>query len=89
MEANPKMNPHIQPTPGPQAGFTLVELLVTIALASILLAVALPGFTHLRDSAFEAQTKSNLQTIHIALERYATDNGGFYPAYIYGGTRQS
>jgi len=38
-----------------------------------------------RDMAREAEVKSNLHTIQIALERYATDHGGQYPVYILGG----
>ncbi|MGH8104252.1 MAG: type II secretion system protein, partial [bacterium] len=79
----------IYPTLSSPRGLTLLELLVSLTIAGILMAVALPQFIKVRDAAFEAQTKSNLHTIHIALERYATDNGGFYPTYIYGGTTRS
>jgi len=33
----------------------------------------------------EAEVKSNLHAIQIALERYAVDTGGFYPLMLYGG----
>jgi len=38
-----------------------------------------------RDRAREAETKANLHTIQIALERYAIDHSGAYPNYIMGG----
>ena len=70
-------------------GFTLIELLVVITIIGILVALALPNFIKAKDKALEAEVKSNLHSIQVSLERYATDNGGAYPAYIYGGTLAS
>tara|TARA_B100000029_G_scaffold252399_1_gene249302 strand:+ start:83 stop:1183 length:1101 start_codon:yes stop_codon:yes gene_type:complete len=67
-------------------GFTLIELLVVITIIGILVALALPNFIKAKDKAMEAEVKSNLHSIQISLERYATDNDGMYPAYIYGGS---
>lgn len=70
-------------------GFTLIELLVVITIIGILVALALPNFIKAKDKALEAEVKSNLHSIQVSLERYATDNGGTYPAYIYGGSLAS
>jgi len=70
-------------------GFTLIELLVVITIIGILVALALPNFIKAKDKALEAEVKSNLHSIQVSLERYATDNGGAYPAYIYGGSLAS
>ena len=70
-------------------GFTLIELLVVITIIGILVALALPNFIKAKDKALEAEVKSNLHSIQVSLERYATDNGGTYPAYIFGGSLAS
>lgn len=66
-------------------GFTLIELLVVITIIGILAAIALPNYIKAKDKAREAEVKSNVHTIQIALERYATDNSGQYPKMIWGG----
>jgi prepilin-type N-terminal cleavage/methylation domain-containing protein len=56
------------------AGFTLVELLIVLAILGILLAIAVPsylGFTH---RATDATAKANLRAALPSVEGYFTDN---------------
>jgi prepilin-type N-terminal cleavage/methylation domain-containing protein/prepilin-type processing-associated H-X9-DG protein len=63
-----------------QGGFTLVELLVVIAVISILAGMLLPALENARDSALQISCLSNLRQINMSMGAYASDNDFYYPA---------
>jgi prepilin-type N-terminal cleavage/methylation domain-containing protein len=54
--------------------FTLIELLVVIAIIALLLSVLLPSLRKVKDSARLLVCKTNLRSIHAALNMYANDH---------------
>lgn len=59
-------------------GFTLVELLVTIAIISILAAIGFPAFTGYLSNAADADAKNTLRMISAAQERYQMLTGSYF-----------
>lgn len=60
-----------------EAGFTLVELMVVVAIIALLAAVVIPNFVHARAQAAVSQTEANMKQIATALELYYADNQGY------------
>lgn len=58
-------------------GFTLIELIVVIALIGLLLAMILPAVQQARESARRAMCQSNLRQMGIALHSYESTHGCF------------
>ena len=59
-------------------GFTLIELMIVIAIIIILAAVAIPNYLNMTDRAKRSKVSSDFNTIATALEAYMTD-WGHYP----------
>lgn len=66
--------------PKKRKGFTLVELLIVVAIVLILAAVLLPRFLNYTERAREARAAADIRTIKSIVEIYASDEGqGRYP----------
>ncbi len=61
------------------SGFTLVELLVTVAIVAVLAALAVPWTVQAIRKGRQAATSSNLRQIGIAMIAYAGDHEGTLP----------
>ncbi len=62
-------------------GFTLVELLIVIAIIGILSTLITANFIGVRQRSRDATRKSNLRQIQSALELYRSDQGS-YPTSV-------
>jgi len=61
-------------------GFTLLELMVVIAIISILAVAMIPNFVNARNAAKLTSCKTILRNISTVVEMYSQDNEGKYPA---------
>ena len=57
-----------------QAGFSLIELLIVVAIILTIAAIAIPNFMSSRMSANEASAVSSIRTISTSETAYATTN---------------
>jgi len=66
---NPKLrDPHVR-----HRGFTLIEMLVVISIIMVLLAIAVPNYTHNVLLAKEAKLHQNLTTLNKVIQEYSLD----------------
>lgn len=63
--------------------FTLIELLIVVAIISILAAIAVPNLLEAQTRAKVARAKADLRTLATALEAYRIDNSD-YPHIVDG-----
>ena len=62
-----------------QTGFTLVELLITIAIAGILAASGVVGYQNYLDEVRNFDAENGVRAIYLAQLDYRADTGGFWP----------
>lgn len=56
-----------------EKGFTLVELLIVVAIIGILAAIAIPQFNKYKVRGYVASLRSDLKNAHTAAQAYLTD----------------
>ena len=71
--------PNIAPRHVP-SGFTLVELLVAIAIIGILVALLLPAVQAARESARRAECTNHMKNLGLAIQNFVSANQRFPPA---------
>lgn len=55
-------------------GFTLIEMMIVVAIIALLATIAIPNYVGFRKKAMTAEAKSNLGTLRTLEEAYAADN---------------
>jgi type II secretion system protein G len=68
----------MQPTK--QTAFTLIELLIVVAIIAILAAIAVPNFLEAQTRSKVSRVKTDHRTLATALEAYAVDNNAYPPS---------
>ncbi len=63
-------------------GFTILELLIVIAVISILIGIIVPRFKGMQDEGNIAKAKGELRTLQTAVESFYVHNTQTYPATL-------
>lgn len=74
-------------TPRTTPAFTLIELIVVLAIISVLATLLIVGLNRALDRAHGAKCASNLKQLTMALFAYSTDNNGRLPGPLFRSVR--
>jgi prepilin-type N-terminal cleavage/methylation domain-containing protein/prepilin-type processing-associated H-X9-DG protein len=66
-----------------KAGFTLVELLIVLAIVGVLAALLFPVFARAREQARKTSCQANQKQILLAVTMYVQDYDGLFPKIYY------
>ncbi len=64
-----------------QAGFTLIEIMITVAIAAILMAIAYPNYQQYLVESRRTDAQNALLAFATSMERYHSDNNSYANAH--------
>jgi general secretion pathway protein G len=70
------------------SAFTLIELLIVVAIIAILAAIAVPNFLEAQTRAKVSRTYSDMRSVATAMEAYVIDYNSYVPFHFDGGTSE-
>src|SRR5262249_8117314 len=73
---------HLRPRASYRRGYTLVELIVVMAILTSLMALLVGTVLHVREAANRAACANNLRQLTLALHNYHESNGAFPAAAV-------
>jgi type II secretory pathway pseudopilin PulG len=73
-------------SPKATRGFTVVDLIVSLAVMMVLISLLLPSISSVRETANQVACRSNLRQLGLGLQMYSDDNGGRIP-YSFNATQ--
>ncbi len=62
-----------------RAGFTLIEVLLVVAILGVIAAAVVPALLGRQQAAYEQQTRTNIKNLQSVLMMYALDHDGTFP----------
>ncbi len=66
-----------------RAGFSLIDVLVSVSVIALLIAIMLPSISMVRESARRVICSSDMRQIGLGMNLYAEDNKGTLPSSVF------